>query len=191
MDIAALMKLSWLSFVAPLHVFSFISYSYAASHTLGLADGFLTFETPSFSFSIVNDSQTAYSIRPGGTTGSFDFIPYDMMSKRDSDGQYHLGDVTFRTRIVGSDWIEGDSSQARKKVTALLTSGSTLAAADLSPTLPSGSPLNITRRWVLNDGHLQLLFDVANAQSNPVEIGALGLPLEFNNVRCPCLAWLP
>ncbi|EJD01001.1 uncharacterized protein FOMMEDRAFT_21464 [Fomitiporia mediterranea MF3/22] len=158
--------------------------AYSASHTLGLSDGFTTFETPSFSFTIVNDSQTAYSIRPGGQTGSFDFLPYDVMSKRDSDGQYHLGDITFRARIAGSNsnWSSGDSSQARKKVTALPTSGNTLAAADLSPTLPSNSLLNITRRWVLNDSHLQLLFDVSNAQSRAVEIGALGADLEFNNI---------
>lgn len=158
--------------------------AYSASHTLGLSDGFSTFNTPSFSFAIVKDSQTAYSIQPASESNKFDFIPYDVMSKRDSDGQYHLGDITFRVRVVGSsssEWISGDSSQARHKVTALQTSAGTLAAADLSPTLPSGSLLNITRRWTLNDSHLQLLFDISNAQSSAVEIGSLGAPLEFNN----------
>ncbi|KAL5530576.1 hypothetical protein ACEPAF_6834 [Sanghuangporus sanghuang] len=162
-----------------------VSGAYSASHTLGLSDGITTFQTPAFSFQIVNDSQTAYSIRPGGLSGSFDFLPYDVMTKRDSDGQYHLGDITFRARIVGSSsaqWINGDSARARQKVIALPTSGSTLAAADLSPTLPSSFPLNITRRWNLNDSHLQLLFDVSNTQSSAVELGGLGAPLEFNNI---------
>ena len=155
----------------------------SANHTLGLADGFTTFSTPGFSVSIVKDSQTAYSLRPNGENSTFDFIPYDVMSKRDNDQQYHLGDVTFRVRTVGSSaWISGDSSQTRKEVTALAVNGSTLAAADLSPTLPAGSLLNITRRWSVVNGHLQLLFDVKNSQSKAVEIGALGAPLEFNNV---------
>lgn len=153
------------------------------NHTLGLADGFLTFSTPSFTLSVVNDSQTAYSLRPKGESGTFDFLPYDVMSKRDNDGQHHLGDITFRARVVGtSAWQTVDSSTARAKVLALPVSGNILASANLAPTLPSNSLLNITRRWVVTDGHLQLLFDVHNSQSSPVEIGSLGAPLEFNNV---------
>ena len=108
--------------------------------------------------------------------------PYDVMSKRDSDGQYHLGDVTFRARIAGSStWISGDTAQARKKIQAIVASGNTLAAADLSPTLPSNSLINVIRRWVVSDGHLQMLLDVTNNQDSAVEIGSLGAPLEFNN----------
>ncbi|THH07684.1 hypothetical protein EW145_g3219 [Phellinidium pouzarii] len=163
---------------------SFALRVYSANDTLGLSDGFITFETPSLALSLVKDSQTAYSLRPNGQSGAFDFIPYDVMSKRDSDGQYHLGDVTFRLRLASSTsttWISGDSSQAREKVNALAVSGNTFAAADLSPTLPFDSLLNITRRWTNSDGHLQLLFDVTNIQTEAVEIGSLGAPLEFNN----------
>lgn len=153
------------------------------SDSLGLANGIQTFSTPSFSFSIVNDSHIAYSLRPKGEASAFDFLPYDVMSKRDNNGQHHLGDVTFRARVVGSSaWQTVDSSTVRAKVHALSVSGDTLASANLAPTLPSDSLLNITRRWVLTHGHLQLLFDVKNAQSRPVEIGSLGAPLEFNNV---------
>ncbi|KAJ7669620.1 hypothetical protein B0H14DRAFT_3178725, partial [Mycena olivaceomarginata] len=70
--------------------------------------------------------------------------------------------------------ISGDSSTARTKLTAAPVSGSTLAAANLSPTLPTTSLLNITRRW--------LLFDVTNSQTVAVEIGLLGAPLEFNHI---------
>ncbi|KAI5116950.1 hypothetical protein M0805_001924 [Coniferiporia weirii] len=176
-------KVSWLQAPVACFVCSLALRAYSASHTLGLSDGFTTFELPSLSLSIVNDSQTAYSLRPSGESGTFDFIPYDVMTKRDSDGQYHLGDVTFRVRIAGETaWIGGDSSQAREKVNVLSASGESLAAADLLPTLPADSLLNITRRWALNNGHLQLLFDVTNAQSKIVEIGSLGAPLEFNNI---------
>ncbi|KAG6820154.1 hypothetical protein H0H93_004736 [Arthromyces matolae] len=148
---------------------------------LNLSDGFLNFTTPAFSVALVKDSQTLYSLRPAGST--FDFIPGDMMSKRSSNGQYHLGDLTFRARKVGSTaWISGDTSTTRKKLTALSASGGTLAAANLSPTLPSSSLLNVTRRWVVQNNVLQLLFDVTNSQTTAVEIGALGMPLEFNNI---------
>ncbi|KAF7345711.1 hypothetical protein MVEN_01591100 [Mycena venus] len=149
--------------------------------TLGLADGFLSFNTSTFSMQLVKDSQTLYSLSPAGST--FDFIPTDMMTARDNNGNYHLGDITFRARKVGTTaWISGDSSTARKKLTAAPVSGSTLAAANLSPTLPTTSLLNITRRWVSDSLGIQLLFDVTNSQTVAVEIGSLGAPLEFNNI---------
>ncbi|KLO07806.1 hypothetical protein SCHPADRAFT_894353 [Schizopora paradoxa] len=155
----------------------------AQTDTLGLSDGVSSFTTPTFSLSIVKDSQTAFSLRPRNGTDDFDFIPYDVMTKRSANGQYHLGDVTFRARTVGSStWVSGDSSQARAKVTALPANGTTIAAANLSPTLPNNSLLNITRRWVVSGNNLQLLFDVSNFQTSAVEIGSLGAPLEFNNI---------
>ncbi|KAF5385354.1 hypothetical protein D9615_001063 [Tricholomella constricta] len=151
------------------------------SAQLGLPNGFLSFTTPSFSVQLVKDSQTLYSLKPAGS--SFDFIPADKMTQRQNNGQYHLGDITFRARKVGSTaWLNGDSSTSRHPVTSLAVSGTTLAAANLAPTLPSTSLLSITRRWVLQNNVLQLLFDVKNSQTTAVEIGALGIPLEFNNI---------
>jgi hypothetical protein len=152
--------------------------------TLGLTDGFLTFNTSSFTVELVKDSQTLYSLRPknGSAAGTFDFIPSDMMSERQYNGNYHLGDITFRARKVGSTvWVSGDSSMARRNVNRLSVGGTTLAAANLEPTLPSTSLLNITRRWTSQNGDFELLFDVTNSQSTAVEIGALGAPMEFNN----------
>jgi hypothetical protein len=153
---------------------------------LGLPNGLLSLKTSKFSMQLVKDSQTLYSLKT--LSGGFDFIPGDKMTQRQGNGQYHLGDITFRARLVGSkNWISGDSAAARHPVHALPASGSTLAAAHLAPTLPSNSLLSITRRWVLtkdasNQEMLQLLFDVTNSQKFAVEIGALGIPLEFNNV---------
>ena len=152
--------------------------------SLGLSNGLTSFTTPSLTLTIINDSQTAYSLRPKNESGIFDFIPYDVMEKRDSNGQYHLGDVTFRVRMAGSvEWTSGDSSQARAPVDALSVIGSTLAAANLSHTLPRNALIDIVRRWSVDQGHLQLLFDVKNVQSSVIEIGALGAALEFNNVN--------
>ncbi|KAI0367296.1 hypothetical protein BV20DRAFT_569238 [Pilatotrama ljubarskyi] len=158
----------------------------AQSGNLGLQDGFLSFDTPTFSVQLVKDSQTLYSLKTKGNASGFDFIPADVMSQRQSNGNYHLGDLTFRARIAGSSsWTSGDTSTQRRivtPVTPLNATGSTLAAANLSPTLPSGSLLNVTRRWVLANGDLELLFDITNSQKQAVEIGALGAPLEFNNI---------
>jgi hypothetical protein len=170
-----------------LQVFSLFVTTRVVLAQLGLPNGFLSFTTPTFSVQLVKDSQTLYSLKPRSGAGTFDFIPGDEMTARQNNGQYHLGDITFRARKVGSTaWVSGDSATTRHAVTALTATGSTLAAANLTPTLPSTSPLSITRRWVLQNNVLQLLFDVTNSQTTAVEIGALGIPLEFNNVSPFC-----
>ncbi|KAJ7608673.1 hypothetical protein FB45DRAFT_762954 [Roridomyces roridus] len=149
--------------------------------TLGLADGFTSFNNSIFSVQLVKDSQTLYSLSPAGST--FNFVPTDQMTARQNNSNYHLGDITFRARKVGSTtWISGDSSAARKKLTPGAASGTTFASANLAPTLPTTSLLNITRRWVSDSNGIELLFDVTNSQTTAVEIGALGAPLEFNNI---------
>lgn len=168
----------WLS-LAALHCVSV----FGQTPTLGLSDGFISLSTSQFTIQLVKDSQTLYSLKPKNSPSNFDFIPSDKMTQRQYNGNYHLGDITFRARPAGSSsWISGDSSTARRPVNTLSASGSTLAAADLTPTLPSNSPLSITRRWVLSNGTLQLLFDVKNTKNVSIEIGSLGAPLEFNNV---------
>ncbi|KAH9915435.1 uncharacterized protein BXZ73DRAFT_106164 [Epithele typhae] len=174
------MRALTLALAALLSALALLHPSDAQTPTLGLADGFLSFDTADFKVQLVKDSQTLYSLQ---TKDGFDFIPADVMDQRQYDGNYHLGDLTFRARVVGQTaWTNGDTSSARKNVTQLAASGSTLAAAHLAPTLPGASLLNITRRWALEDGELQLLFDVTNSQSEAVEIGSLGAPLEFNNI---------
>ncbi|KAF8807874.1 hypothetical protein BYT27DRAFT_7098273 [Phlegmacium glaucopus] len=155
----------------------------AQTGTLGLNNGFISFNTSIFSVQLVKDSQTLYSLKPQANNSNFDFIPMDQMTLRQGDGNYHLGDVTFRARLTESTtWMSGDTSSVRRAVIPLPAGGSILAAADLSPTLPSNSLLNITRQWVIQDNHLQLTLSVKNTQDKAVEIGALGLPLEFNNI---------
>ena len=154
--------------------------------TLGLNGGLITFDTSSFKVQLVEESQTLYALNTSGhsNVSGFNFIPTDMMSQRQYDGNYHLGDITFRVRPLGSsNWTSGDSSVARQPVNALPVQGNTFAAADLTPTLPVDSLLKITRRWVTDNEELEVLFDVENHNAFEVEIGALGMPLEFNNVR--------
>ncbi|EPQ60039.1 hypothetical protein GLOTRDRAFT_134803 [Gloeophyllum trabeum ATCC 11539] len=164
----------WVAFIA------LWSTALAQSGTLGLGDGLITFNTPTFAVQLVKDSQTLYSLN---TSSGFNFVPTDMMTLRQNNSNYHLGDMTFRARQVGStNWTSGDSAFSRRPVTALAASGSMLAAANLAPTLPSNSLLNITREWALNEGIFELVFNVTNSRNVAVEIGALGAPLEFNNI---------
>ncbi len=70
-----------------------------------------------------------------------------------------------------------------KKAIGSRASGS-LAAANLSPTIPStvASALNITREWAEIDGDLALQFTITNNADRSLEIGSLGLPAEFNSI---------
>src|SRR5206468_4540381 len=67
-------------------------------------------------------------------------------------------------------------------VISLPASGTTLAVADLSPTLPADIPLQNSRTWALEEGKLVLRFALKNKTREPVQVGALGIPMVFNNV---------
>jgi len=154
----------------------------AGPPTLGLEQGTNSFDTPDFTLKLVIASQTVAALEPKGGDG-FDFTPADQLGVRTGDRFYHLGDITMRVRTdANGDWQNISTATARKAVTALPVSGNTLATADLAPTLPEDCPLQITRSWVLDNGKLVLKFDLKNKSASPVEIGALGIPLIFNNL---------
>ncbi|KIJ36493.1 hypothetical protein M422DRAFT_261043 [Sphaerobolus stellatus SS14] len=180
-------KLAFLSLVFS-HLYPTV-LSQSRTPTLGIADGLISLDTPSFSVQLVKDSQTLASLKPKGSAaqtnnGTFDFAPFDQLANRQFNGNYQLGDITFRARIAGSSgaFINGDTSAARRPVTAVTASGSTLAAANLSATLPATSLLNIVRRWTLQNQTLGLEFDVSNHQTQAVEIGSIGFPIVFNTI---------
>ncbi|CAJ2511390.1 Uu.00g070150.m01.CDS01 [Anthostomella pinea] len=145
---------------------------------LGLGNGYITLNTTNFNAQIVRDAQVLVSLAPAGET--FDFLPFDLISVRAGNGQYHWGDITYRYREEGStDWMDVDSSTMRQTVIPIATDA--LAASDLSPTLPTG-PLNVIREWLDISGDLGLRFNVTNTGEGPVEIGSLGFPAEFNSI---------
>ncbi len=149
---------------------------------LGLANGYVRFSTKNFDIKIAHDAQVLASLRPAGS--SFDFLPFDYMSRRARNGQYHWGDITLRYRTLrngtASGWTDVDSALARKPVSGL--HGPALAAASLAPTLPARLPLNISREWIDVDGDLGLRFTVANTGSVALEMGSLGFPAEVNSI---------
>jgi hypothetical protein len=165
-------------FCSFLVVVSVLTSAVLCRDTLGLPDGYINITTANFDAQIVRDAQVLASLKPAG--GTFEFLPFDYLSLRAKNGQYHWGDITFRYRTSGSTtWITGDSSRSRKKVTALSTGA--LAASGLTPTLPTG-PLSITREWINVSGDLGLQFTIVNSGSEAIEIGSLGFPAEFNSI---------
>ncbi|KAI9838955.1 MAG: hypothetical protein M1819_004163 [Sarea resinae] len=150
--------------------------------TLGLADGYISLRTDSFDLKLVKDSQTLASLTTKGN--DFDFCPFDYLPFRADNFMYHVGDVTFRYRLASDvSWTDGDSSANRERVTDLKNSSSSaLASSDLGPTLPEDIPFSLTRQWTDEDGDLGLSFTFTNTADQPVEIGSLGFPIEFNNI---------
>jgi hypothetical protein len=149
---------------------------------LGLEQGTTDIDTPDFTLKLVNTSQTVAALLPKGGQG-FDFTPADRLAARSGDGYYHLGDLTFRTRLgTGGSWTNYSTAAARHPVSALPAPAGTLAAADLAPTLPADCPLHVVRTWALENGRLALRFALTNQTTSPVQIGALGIPMVFNNI---------
>ena len=113
---------------------------------------FIEFTTPDFNLKLAAATQTIAALQPKGADG-FDFTPGDQLTKRSGNGYFQLGDLTLRLRENNAgEWRSYSTAAERQPVIALPVSGNTLAAADLTPTLPDNCPLQITRTWALDDG---------------------------------------
>jgi hypothetical protein len=150
---------------------------------LVLADpSYLDLDTPDFKLKLDKASQTVTALEPKNTPG-FDFTPADRLSQRAANRYHHLGDLILRVRIGNSGpWQKYDTAEARAPVEVLTRAAPTLAAANLSPSLPADIPLQITRSWVLDQDRLVLRFEIRNKTSQPVQLGALAIPMVFNNM---------
>lgn len=150
--------------------------------TLGLDQGTLDLQTQAFRLKLVKASQTVAALSPVTLPG-FDFTPGDSIKVRSSNGMYQLGDITLRLRAAGdTGWKSYSTAAGRKPVTALTAGAGVLAAADLAASLPAGIPLQVKRYWEVVNNRLTLRFELSNTTGQPVEIGALGIPMIFNNL---------
>ena len=153
-----------------------------------LDSGFVTLDTPAFHLRLVRSSGTVAALEPKAaadakTDTAFDFTPGELLAARSVDGYYHLGDLDLRLRGEGeTDWRGYSTALARHSVNELPPSQGELAKADLRPTLPAGFPLEVTRAWAVANGNLVLRFTLSNPGKKPIEIGALGVPLIFDNI---------
>ncbi len=147
-----------------------------------LDQGIITIDTPDFVLRLVRSSQTVAALKPRDCAG-FDFIPGDRLAERAQDGFYHLGDLDLRLRSGSTgEWQSYSTAQSRAPVTVLPVAEPLLASADLAPALPDSCPLQVTRTWLLEDDTLVLRFQLRNRTERPVRIGALAMPMIFNNL---------
>jgi len=147
-----------------------------------LNQGIEDYDTPDFTLSLVRSSQTIAALKPKGGDG-FDFAPGDLLPERSQDGYFHLGDLTLRLRLGDSaNWTNYSTATVRAPVRPLSPSAHILASADLAATLPADIPLEIVRTWAVEEDRLVLRFRLTNKSTKTVQVGALGIPMIFNNV---------
>lgn len=150
--------------------------------TLGIENGIVSYDAGLLQLKLVKSSQTVAGLVPKSITG-FDFIPSDSLKVRSSDGLYHLGDINLRLRTDDTqEWKSYSTAAKRKAVLSLPLRAGVLAAADLAATMPAEIPLQIIRSWELIKGKLVLKFEIRNKTTANVEIGALGIPMIFDNI---------
>ena len=134
-----------------------------------------TLETPDFKLSLVKESQTVAALEPKSKPG-FDFTPSDRPS------HHHLGDLILSVRVGATGpWAKYDTAESRAPVKSLVSEPA-LVTANLSSTLPADIPLQIIRSWIVDNGRLVLRFELKNNATQPIQIGALGIPMIFNNI---------
>ena len=157
-------------------------FSQTPTPTLGIEQGLIEIETPDFTLKLLKSSQTVAALLPK-SGGGFDFTPFDLLTKRAAAGFYHLGDLRFSVRRSGAgEWQDFSTAAARKNVINLPAAAPDLAIADLSSTLPADCPVQVLRKWTLHNGRLVLNFELKNKTGEPLELGALGIPMVFNNI---------
>ena len=142
------------------------------------------FTIPNFTGSLAAGSGVLRSLRAPTSNSTFDFSPSDVFDQRDGPGQYHTGDLTFRYRSAGSgNWTEADTAARRLNVSSQPSQDGILVS-DLNTALPDvGKGINLARTWASDTpGDLTLSFTIQNNGSSAVDIGSLGMPIEFNNI---------
>ena len=152
-----------------------------------LDQGLVKYETPDLTLRLVRSSGTVAGLEakdPAARNGEgFDFTPAELLAARSTDGYYHLGDLDLRLREAGtSDWRGYSTALERHPVRVLPAAAGELERDDLKPTLPADFPLEVTRSWAVVEGRLTLRFTLRNSGAHAIEIGALGIPLVFDNV---------
>lgn len=157
-----------------------------------LDQGLVQFETPELNLRSVRSSGTVAGLETKGQAaagdsakgvGGFEFTPAELLAARSTDGYYHLGDLDLRLRAAGeTEWRGYSTALERHPVKALAARAGELERDDLRPALPADFPLEVTRSWAVADGKLALRFTLRNSGTKAIEVGALGIPLVFDNI---------
>lgn len=152
-----------------------------------LDEGLLSYETPDFELRLVKSSGTLAGLEPRVSSSEdqepFDFAPAELLAARSTDGYYHLGDLDLRLREEDKqEWTGYSTALKRHPVQSLQAGTGELLRQNLKATFPAGFPLEVTRTWAIVDGKLVLRFFLKNPGPRAIEIGALGIPLIFDNI---------
>ncbi|MFC3443644.1 DUF5695 domain-containing protein [Sphingobium rhizovicinum] len=139
------------------------------------------YKTPTFDLALRTDTQTLAHLSPTGDA-AFDYVPAAREAERAGDGYVHIGDLHLRLKSGAGAWQDYSSAHARKPIVKLVARGDVLAAADITASMGAGIPLRVERQWVNDNGVLALRFTLVNTSREPVEIGALGMPMVFDNI---------
>ncbi|GAO31968.1 DUF5695 domain-containing protein [Geofilum rubicundum] len=143
----------------------------------------LKFSTPSFNLSVDAFTQTAIELSPVAERG-FNYTTGEWAELRKGDGYYQLGDVNFRVKSESAvGWTSYSTAAQRGAVEELENDDpGVLTVASLNATLQEGLPLEVLRFWEYADDKLVLRFEFRNTRDEIIEIGALGIPMIFNNI---------
>jgi hypothetical protein len=152
--------------------------------------GVAHYQTPELKIALMKSSGTIASMQamPGRQAQGrdaipYDFAPFDQLAARSVDGYFHLGDLNLRLRVVGNpEWHGYSTALERHPVVSLPVEPGELQRDNLAPTLPADFPLQLIRSWAIVDGKLAMRFTLHNPGNRAIEIGALGIPLVFNNL---------
>jgi hypothetical protein len=134
-----------------------------------------------FRVALRTDTQTLARLSPAAEP-KFSFVPTAREAERAGDGYNHIGDINLRVRLAGGAWQDFASAHSRKPITILRAGGNVIAAADITASMGIGAPFTVQRRWVDEHGLLALHFRITNTARQPLEIGALGMPMVFDNI---------
>ncbi|MGE8380427.1 MAG: DUF5695 domain-containing protein, partial [Sphingobacterium sp.] len=149
--------------------------------TLGIDQGARSFALSQLKVKILNASQTLSAFQQVQGDTAFDYTAVEMLAKRDRNNFFHIGDINISLKRQGeTQWSYYSSAKDRKKVVEINPSKTILTAADITPTL-GDIPLKVVRSWENVNGDLILKFQITNPTDQAIEIGALGIPLPFNN----------
>ncbi|KAI7592519.1 hypothetical protein KC346_g16084, partial [Hortaea werneckii] len=141
------------------------------------------FNISNFAATFASGSGVLESLRPSSNR-FFDFSPSDVFSQRNGPGQYHTGDLTFRYRAKGADeWYEADTAATDAIFSSSTLESDGLLHSNLNHVLPGLQDIEVSRTWSsTEDGDLALSFTLQNTGPKPIELGSLGMLIEFNNI---------
>lgn len=149
--------------------------------SLGIDKGSQIFQLKNFNLSILNAAQTISSLKLK-SDNQFDYTPDELLNKRDRDKFFHLGDLNLTIRAVQTlEWKSYSSAKKRIDIVPIQTKADNVLKASKISISMGDIPLEVNRYWENSNGDLVLRFEIVNTTNESYEIGALGIPMIFNN----------